>query len=334
MSAPLFSIITPVHNGGEAFERCLAALALSEFHSYELIVVDDGSSDDSLAVARGAGARVLETGGRRGPAAARNLGASEAVGEFLLFLDADCEVTPATLAEAARVLEDDPGLAGLFGSYDDSPAARSLVSQYKNLQHHWVHQQGREIASTFWAGCGAIRRSVFEQVGGFDASLFGRPSIEDIELGGRLRSGGHRIRLAKNVQVKHHKRWGLWSLIRTDVIDRGIPWTRLMLTNRQLSLDLNLDVASRLSGVAAWLLVASVFGAGLWSWRLLWVTGALAAALLWLNRGFYQFLRRRRGWWFLLRAVPLHWLYYLYSVAAFGLGAARHIGSARRFRGG
>ena len=58
-----------------------------------------------------------------------------------------------------------------------------MVSQYRNLLHHFVHQHGHAEASTFWAGCGAIRRAAFDAVGGFDAARFPRPSIEDIELG-------------------------------------------------------------------------------------------------------------------------------------------------------
>lgn len=325
MSAPCFSVVMPVLDGGMVFERCLAALGASEFTDFELIVVDDGSSDSSIEVARRAGARVLETTGHQGPAAARNLGAEQARGEYLLFLDADCEPAPSTLSVAARVLEGDPDLAALFGSYDDAPAAPSLVSQYKNLQHHWVHQQGREEASTFWAGCGVVRRSVFAAIGGFDPERFDRPSIEDIDLGRRLWKAGHRIRLAKGVQVKHHKRWTLWNLVRTDVFDRGIPWTRLMLADRRLSSDLNLEATARLSGAMSWLLVGSLLAAALWSAHLLWVSAVSAISLLALNRSFYGFLRKRRGWWFAVRAVPLHWLYYLYSVVAFAAGTVGHL---------
>ena len=78
-----------------------------------------------------------------------------------------------------------------------APRLQGVVSQYRNLLHHFVHQHGNSEASTFWAGCGAIRRSVFEEMGGFDEQRFPTPSIEDIELGYRLRQAGHRILLDK-----------------------------------------------------------------------------------------------------------------------------------------
>lgn len=328
MSRPFFSVVMPVHNGGAVFERCLEALGASTFADYELLVVDDGSTDGSPQAAERHGARLLRTGGRWGPGRARNLGAHEAVGEYLLFLDADCEVERETLEHAARALAADPGLTALFGSYDDSPAAPAVLSQYKNLQHHWVHQNAREDASTFWAGCGAVRRDAFLAAGGFDADRYGRPSIEDIELGYRLRAAGHRIRVDRSVRVKHHKRWRFWNLVRTDVFDRGIPWTRLMLERGTIDNDLNVDAGGRLSGMAAWLLVVSLVAAIVEPWSLA-VSGLCVAALLWANRRFYGFLVRRRGAWFALRAIPLHWLYYLYSVAAFGLGVLAHLARAR-----
>lgn len=324
MSEPLFSVVVPVYQGGEVFEHCLAALRRSSFESFELIVVDDGSTDGSIEVARRAGARVLETEGRSGPGRARNLGAGAAAGRYLLFLDADCEVAPETLARLAAAFEADPGLAAAFGSYDDRPAASSFLSQYKNLQHHWVHQQGRAAASTFWAGCGAVRRRIFLELGGFDVERYHRPSIEDIELGSRLRAAGHRIRLVKDVQVKHHKRWSLAGLLATDIFARAVPWTRLMLERGELADDLNVGAAGRLSGLAAWALVAALL-ASLVDPRALVVAAVAVGVLLVANRAFYRFLLAERGVWFTLRAVPVHWLYYLYSVAAFGLGVVRHV---------
>ena len=96
------------------------------------------------------------------------------------------------------------------------------MSQYRNLLHHYVHQRGQIEASTFWGACGAIRRSVFEEVGGFDEERYPR-CIEDIELGYRLRRAGHRIVLDKNLQGTHLKKWTLWSVIRTDVCCRAMP---------------------------------------------------------------------------------------------------------------
>ena len=100
------------------------------------------------------------------------------------------------------------GIAALFGSYDDEPGEPNFLSQYRNLLHHYVHQQGREDASTFWGGCGAIRRDVFLAIGGLTKGMF-RPSVEDIELGTGSEKPATESELCKSLQVKHLKRWDL-----------------------------------------------------------------------------------------------------------------------------
>ena len=102
------------------------------------------------------------------------------------------------------------------------------MSQYRNLLHHYVHQQNAGEVETFWAGAGAVRRSVFEEAGMYDEWHFARPQIEDIELGSRIRQLGHRILLRPEVHVTHFKRWTFVGVVRTDLRDRGIPWARLL----------------------------------------------------------------------------------------------------------
>ena len=323
---PFFSVVMPVLDGGADMERCLAALRKSAFQDWELIVVDDGSSDGSPERAAGAGARVLRSEGRRGPAAARNLGAGQALGTYLFFLDADCQVHPDTLARAAAALGSDPAPDAVFGSYDDDPVAEGFVARFKNLTHHYVHQRGRPEAGTFWAGCGAVRRSTFLEVGGFDAELFPRPSIEDIELGYRLRERGFTVRLCREIQVKHLKRWTLAGLIRTDVLDRGVPWTRLMLARGFVEKDLNLSWRHRAGVGLAWILAPALFLAPLVPW-LFGAAAAAVAALILLNLDLYRFYIRRGGAAFALVAIPMHWLHYLYSGVAFAWGALAHAGA-------
>jgi glycosyltransferase involved in cell wall biosynthesis len=329
---PFFSVVMPVLNGGADLERCLAALRESAFQDWELIVVDDGSSDGSPERAAAAGARVLRSGERRGPGAARNLGAGQALGAYLFFLDADCEVHPDTLSRAAAALESHPAPDAVFGSYDDDPIAPGFVARFKNLTHHYVHQRGRPEAGTFWAGCGAVRRSTFLEVGGFDAEQFPRPSIEDIELGYRLRERGFTVRLCRDVQVKHLKRWTFAGLIRTDVLDRGVPWTRLMLARGTIEKDLNLTWRHRAGVGLAWILALALLLAPLAPWLLGAAAGA-AAALILLNLDLYGFYLRRGGAAFALGAVPMHWLHYLYSGVAFAWGALAHAGARLGGRG-
>ncbi len=249
---PLISVIIPVHNGGESLAHCLAAVSASDYSRYECLVVDDGSTDDSAEVAGRFATRVIELAhGPFGPAYARNRGAESARGDILLFIDADVMIRPDTLTKVLKRFDDRPHLAAVFGSYDDAPTGTGFLTQYKNLVHHCVHQQGREQASTFWSGCGAIQRSVFLQMDGFDEKRYTRPSIEDIDLGYRLRANGYSIMLDKEVQVTHLKQWSLRGLIQSDVVGRALPWTRLILEAKQLPDDLNLQTSQRVSALLA-----------------------------------------------------------------------------------
>jgi len=317
--APFFSVVIPVLDGGPSFRLCLSALRDSTFTDWELIVVDDGSEDGSDRVARDFTDRVLSTDGRRGPAAARNLGARHAEGEFLFFVDADCSLHRDALGIAARELRSDPGVDALFGSYDDRPTGVGVVSRFKNLQHHQVHQSAEEEAETFWAGCGAFRRSRFLELGGFDAERFGRPSIEDIELGYRLRADGGRIRLAKDVQVTHHKIWTLATLVRTDLLDRGVPWVVLLSENRGSKSALNLSWSGRLSLVLGLVLPATL-ACSLWDGRFLAVALATAVAFAWINFRLFRLLWKRGGLTLLLAGALLLWMYQLVCALSLVLG--------------
>jgi hypothetical protein len=254
-----------------------------------------------------------------GPAAARNEGARRATADVLVFVDSDVEVHPDAFQRIRAAFGNDPGLVAVFGSYDDDPGSDGVVSVFRNLLHHHVHQAGRGPATTFWAGLGAVRRDAFLASGGFDEQRFPRPSIEDIELGMRLASNGSRIVLDPEIQGKHLKRWTLGGMARTDLLSRGAPWVRLLLERGSSSTALNLSWRNRLSAVASVTLAA---GVGLRSPRL--AGGSLGLIVL-LNGSFYLLLRRRGGWRLVAAGVPLHVLHHLLSAAAVPTGAAFYL---------
>jgi GT2 family glycosyltransferase len=311
---PRLSIVVPVYNDAENLTDCLAALRAAEIPGCELIVVDDASRDESAVVARRAGASVISLAQNSGPAAARNRGAAAASAEILFFVDADVAVAPDAVRRVVDSFATVPDLQAVFGSYDDAPRAQGLISQYRNLLHHFVHQQGNPEASTFWAGCGAIRRATLAQVGGFDEGAFGR-AIEDIELGYRVRRAGHRILLDKGLLATHLKAWTFTSLVRTDIMVRAIPWSRLIMAHGRPN-DLNLRGDQRLSAVLVMLILVALLLAPFWPILVAPAAVALLTVAT-LNRTLYGFFLRRRGVRFLAAAIPLHLLYYLYSTASY-----------------
>ncbi len=276
------SVIIPVYNGEAELTQCLGALGKSMLAQLEILVVDDCSTDGSRAVAERLGARVLSTGVNSGPAKARNLGAREARGEILFFLDADVVAHSDAVGRVQQAFAANPAIDAVIGSYDDNPAEADFLSQYKNLMHCFVHQTGHEQASTFWSGCGAIRRDVFLAHSGFDES-YARPAIEDIELGYRLYQANHKMVLDKGLRVKHLKRWTFWNLLKTDILDRGIPWTELILRDRNMPNDLNLQLSQRISVALAFLCVGFALLMTLY-WRGYFLTPVFALLLFMMGR--------------------------------------------------
>lgn len=259
---------------------------------------------------------------RSGPAIARNHGAFLATTDLLLFVDSDVVVRPDLIQRVRSIFDDNPGLSAAFGSYDANPGDPGFLSQYRNLLHHYVHQQGKERASTFWAGLGAIRVDAFRAMNGFDTS-YAVPSIEDIELGCRLTAAGYTIRLVKDLQAQHLKRWTAIQMLRTDLLCRGIPWTRLVLSRSGLINDLSLDRIARLSTLACGVGLASLAVVPRFPIALAAASAALAF-LIAMNHRFYAFLSRIRGLGFALRAIPWHALFYTVCGFAALFGAILH----------
>lgn len=318
-AVPLVSAIVPAFNAGPQLDQCLAALAGADWPRLEIIVVDDASVDDSAqAFATRHGARYLRLEANSGPATARNRGVETARGDILLFVDADVVLHPDAVRRAVETLRDHPGAGAVFGSYDETPGDPGFLSQYRNLYHRWVHQQGSEEASTFWTGCGAVRREAFESVGGFSPDIR-LPAMEDIELGYRLGDAGHGIRLCKTMQGSHLKRWTLAGMLRTDIAQRGVPWVVLLLNHRGRKADLNLNSRARIATLAAGLLLA-VLALTVLEPRLLWAALALVAVIVWAQWGFYRYLRQIRSLGFALAAVPAQILFFACCAVSVPLG--------------
>jgi GT2 family glycosyltransferase len=298
--APTVSVVIPATNGPPTLPRCIEAMRSGSTPPDELVVVSEppGAS----------------------PAAARNEGALRARGEVLVFVDADVLVHPDALARIEAAFDADAGLTAVFGSYDDRPEAPGVVSAFRNLLHHHVHQCARGPAQTFWAGLGAVRRDAFLAAGGFDELQFPRSSIEDVELGMRLTTAGARIDLDPGVQGTHLKAWSLGEMVRTDFARRGVPWVRLLLRRREVPSGLNLGWRHRASAVASVLGLVGVVA------RRPAPVAAGALLLVALNGSFYALLLRRRGPSQAAAGIGLHALHHLVSAAALPAGALTHAG--------
>lgn len=302
--APSLAVVVPATDGPPTLERCLAALEAGKRRPDELMVQR-----------KPAGA---------GPATARNLGGAEATADVIVFVDSDVEVDAEALDRLARHFRDDPNLSAVFGAYDDDPGDPGLASRYRNLLHHQVHSEAAGEAETFWAGLGAMRREAFEAAGGFDADRFPRASVEDIELGMRLRRRGSRILLDPRIRGRHLKRWTVASMVWTDFGRRGVPWTRLLLRERSNSTALNLGWRRRLSAMTSVALLASLLAR-----RPRTAVAALLTNIA-LDRDLYGLLARRGGPRLLFAGIGLHQLHQLTAAASVPVALFLHLAERPR----
>lgn len=320
-TGPFVSVIIPALNSQETLGRCLDSVFKSEYRHFECIVVDDHSTDRTGEVAGAFSVRTIRLDRRRGAAGARNAGTAAAQGEILLFLDADVTVPVDGLTRIVKVLGENPDIAAVFGSYDAEPGCPDFLSQYRNLMHHFVHQSSSPEASTFWSACGAVRRDAFIKAGMYNEHT---RMMEDIELGYRLKERNYRIRLDKDIRVKHYKHYSFFKLLRSDLFDRAIPWTKLMWQYRQFTQDLNLQGKHKLSALVVFILVI-VLGLSFQSVWFMPAVPVLFSVFLLLNIEFYRFFLRRRGLVFAAKVVPLHMLYYGYSSLGYLIGTAQYL---------
>lgn len=207
------SVIIPAYNASQTLERCLAALNTQNLHrsDYEIIVVDDGSDDDTPMIASRFPIRLLRQS-HRGPAAARNLGASNARGEILLFTDADTEPSH-TWIETMLAPFSDRSLAGAKGAYRTRQRvwmARFVQVEYEEKYARMARAKKIDVIDTYSA---AYRREVVRSNGGFDES-FPVASAEDQEFSFRLAKKGYRLAFIPGAIVYHRHSSNLGSYCR------------------------------------------------------------------------------------------------------------------------
>ena len=307
-------VIVPAHNAAWCVVPCLSRLFSAGFERDEIIVVDDKSTDTTAALARQTGVTVVSQPLQHSAAAARNRGACGAEADILFFVDADVVVHSDVRERLLDFFRMHPGIDAVFGAYDDKPSCLSLTSKYRNLLHHYVHCQGPERPSSFWTGCGAVRRTAFERLGGFDER---QRMMEDVEFGMRLKQAGGVVALYSRLQGKHLKSWSILGMARADLFDRAIPWSRLMLFGPGLSKELNMNREHRLSAVLTVLITVGIACAPFAPMGLA-LTAASSGAFVAVNRDFLLLVRRCAGRRAALAAVPLHLVHYASAVAGFG----------------
>ncbi len=258
----MISVVIPVRNGARALDACLRAACAAALPDNEVVVVDDGSTDESAAIAARHPCRLVRLEHRRGASAARNAGAAAARGEILFFTDADCVLGPQTMPRAATALEAAGPRAVVGGTYETRPFDPGFFPAFQAVFINY-HETRRPDDPDYVATHAMVMRSAdFRASGGFDEHFL--PILEDVEFCHRLRRAGFRLRMDPQVLVHHSFGFGLSGSLR-NAARKVRYWARYSLRNRDLLAD---------SGTASRGLKAAGALAGL-----CWVSSAAAAVL-------------------------------------------------------
>ena len=315
------SVVIPAYNAAVSLPACLGAIAKNDLSNTELLLADDSSSDDSGAIARSYGFRCVRTPRRLGPAGTRNFGLENSRFPHLLFVDADV-VLPAKalfwIRETLDLYSHRDDVAGALGQYAEDIPSTGFFSQFKNLSTCYLYRLTDTQSPFLHTAILCVRRSLLEEVGGFDASL---RRGEDFRLGLSLGSRGYRFVIDRRVEGVHLKEYSFAETLREDWRRvRDLAAVRLSSTERRFSLGAHRW--NRLLSVTLPAVILGCAGMGFWAWQFGWIAIALLLTFFALNLGFLWYCAKLRGLWFALRAalfLPLEMAWAQLALAAAAL---------------
>ncbi len=315
----MISVVIPVRNGARALDACLHAACAAALPDHEVVVVDDGSIDESASIAARHPCRLVRLEPGRGAGAARNAGAAASDGDTLFFTDADCVIGPPALARAATVLDAAGPRAVVGGTYETQPSDAGFFPSFQAVFVNYHETRRPDDPDYVATHAMVIRAADFRASGGFDEHFL--PILEDVEFCHRVRRAGYRLRMDPLLLVRHHFGFGLFGSLR-NAARKARYWVRYSLRNHDLFADsgtasLGLKAAGALAGLC-WAGVAAAailhHPAPLLPLPLL-VLVAIAA-----NRGLVRAFHAAGGAWFATAAAGYLVLIYPGAIA---VGAAQ-----------
>ncbi len=232
--APFISVIIPNHNGEKTIGPCLDAAFSSQYNDFEVIVVDDCSTDDSVTIIKSFPCRLIPLTEHGGASRARNTGAWNSNGELLFFIDGDCLLQPDTLAKAAAAFrKEEPGVV-IGGTYTLLPYDQNFYSIFQSVYIHYSETKNLENPDYLATHAMLIPKELFQKSGGFNEEFM--PILEDVEFCHRLKKKGIRLRMTPEIQVQHIFHFSLARSMRNG-IRKSKYWSIYSIKNRDLLAD-------------------------------------------------------------------------------------------------
>ncbi len=266
----LYSVIIPVYNAGHFFSAVLNSVPPDLGEDFEIILVNDCSTDDTEKVIGShpifSRIRYFKTEKNSGPSTARNMGASKAEGQFLIFFDADVLFLPDTFKRLKAYVEKHPEVFCFTGIHSKkSDASSGFVSQFHSLYAYYALNLIPEggPASTWNPRLGFVRRDLFWRLGGFDTT-YRKADVEDYALSKKIEKVTP-IGFTREFEIKH--RFGSFIETTRNFFKRSRQWTHLFLKTKSLDKTGHTRISNGLNLLVSFLLAVFLVLSPLFSVR-------------------------------------------------------------------
>ncbi len=314
------SVIIPSYNAGATIETCLEAAVSSEYPDFEVIVVDDCSTDSSVEKIKKFPCRLIALDRHSGTSRARNTGALASRGNVLFFIDADCVLQKDTLSLVKKAVETHSRDTIIGGTYTPLPYDNNFFSTFQSVFVNYSETKKQE-PDYIAAHAMIISSEIFKKSGGFPKKFL--PIIEDVEFSHRLRKAGYKLVMCPDIQVRHIFGFNMIRSLK-NAFRKSLYWTIYSLKNKDLFKDSGTASAELKTNVVACFLMMLLIGLFLSSKNIIFLAALMLTIIfnLFISRRFLNALYRAKGASFAVKAA----LYYitLYPLAA-GAGAGAGI---------
>lgn len=306
MKSPKVSVVIPVHNGQNTLEKTLSSVFQNSYRNFEVIVVDDGSTDSSAKIAKKFPCRIIKLDKVHGGGYARNKGAESAKGELLLFVDSDIVIPKNCMKYGVEYLSKHKNVTALLGLFSTNLVYNNFFSNYKHLYLRYYFLSQNKVTHTLNTSLTFIRKNVFDKFRGFDTKIKSVIS-EDAELGMRLTENGYVIHQSRELEMEHLKYYSFADFLRTEFVRSRkifLAFASKLLSRKkknQKSFFFFKPANVYLSIPIAYLMAFSFFLSAISPFFLL--TGVLLLAFfIFVNFDFWKFLKKERNFLFSIKA--------------------------------
>lgn len=314
------SIIIPCYKNEDTIVKTLESIKQSMLNDFEVIIINDNPETDINLDYKDYPfpLQILKNNKNEGCAVSRNRGAHIAKGQILFFTDADVVLMPDTISQLIKDLKEDTPAA--IGSYTKTTPSKDIFSSFKNIFHYYNHQSLNNYSKTFWTGCGAIYKKTFLELDGFNTSKEIAP-IEDIDLGYRLTNRNYKIKINKNAFSVHLKKYSLKKLILSDLFDRAIPWTYIILKNKKIPNSSNTSAKYKISLIMTLVFcILNLTNILNFSYTNTFVSILSLFIITILNIKFLKLTSATYGMIFTIKSIALLLIHFLCCITGFSIG--------------